>query len=96
MPWIFVCEVPEQTNQREQFFLEDIKVKPPYGEEWRRVMWKMGHGRAQAEAAAMWRLPQLAVDVGEGALDEHRLCREKAILGDRWPGRQEVHRGRAG
>lgn len=42
-PWLSVSsEVAERANQREQSFLEDVEVKPPYGEEWRRMMWKMG------------------------------------------------------
>lgn len=40
--WIFVQRRLSKPTRRKRFFSENFEVKPPHGEEWRRVMWKMG------------------------------------------------------
>lgn len=73
-PWLSVSKVAERANQREQSFVEDVEVKPPYGEEWRRMMWKMGSRERPGRGCRNVASSTAGVDMGQGSLDEHHLC----------------------
>lgn len=80
---ISVCEVAEQANQGEKPFLENVEVKPPSGEVWRPLMWRMGPRETRP------RLQQCSVSCsrcqpGEGAPSVQGEGRP----GNRWPGCQ--------